>query len=108
MQRDGRLLLSVETRAQGLLHAVERADLLPLDEVAVVALPLVLIDTVVIALSLSWFELFGSISFRALGLMSVVAISRNSSSRNIRSVIDEAEKLLSTFDPCLIAMVCYF
>ena len=40
--------------------------------------------------------------------MSVVAISRKSSSRNIRSVIDDAEKLLSTFEPCLIAMAHYF
>ena len=59
-------------------------------------------------MSFNWFELFGSISFRALGLISVVAIKRNSSSRNIRSVIDEAENDLSTFDPCLIAITRYF
>ena len=44
----------------------------------------------------------------AFGLMSVVAISMNSSSRNIRSVIEAAENDLSTFDPCLIAIARYF
>ena len=37
-----------------------------------------------------------------------VAIRRNSSSRNIRSVIDDAENDFSTFDPCLIAIARYF
>ena len=40
--------------------------------------------------------------------MSVVAINRKSNKRNIRSVIDEDENDLSTFEPCLIAMMRYF
>jgi hypothetical protein len=43
------------------------------------------------ALSLSWLALFGSISFNAFGLMSVVAISKKISNKNIKSVIDAAE-----------------
>jgi len=37
--------------------------------------------------------------------MSVVAISKKSSSRNIRSVIDAALNDFSTFEPRLMAMV---
>ncbi len=65
-------------------------------------------ETVVTALSLSWLELLGNMSFRALGLMSVVAINRNNSKRNMRSVMDEAENDLSTLEPCLMAMTNYF
>lgn len=108
MQRYGGLLLPVEARFERPFHALDRPHVLQFDIVAVLAVPRILDDTVVTALSLSMFELLGSISFRALGLISVVAISRNSSSRNIRSVIDDAEKDLSTFDPCLIAIARYF
>jgi hypothetical protein len=64
-----------------------------------------LIDTVVIALSLSWFALLGNISFTALGLISVVAIIIKISNKNIKSVIDDAENEFSTLDPLLIAIV---
>ena len=56
----------------------------------------------------SWFELLGSISFSALGLISVVEISMNNSSWNIRSVMDEALVDGSTFVPLLIAMIVRF
>ena len=41
-------------------------------------------------MSLIWFELLGKVSFTALGLISVVESIMKSSSRKIRSVIDEA------------------
>ena len=67
-----------------------------------------LIETVVIALSLSWFALFGNINFTALGLISVVAIIIKINNKNIKSVIDDAENELSTFDPLLIAIFKLF
>ena len=108
MERHGGLLLPREPCAQRLLDACDALDGLQLDVVvvgrAVLLAPSCWIDTVVMALSLSWLELLGNMSFSALGLMSVVAINRKSSSRNIRSVIDDAEKDLSTLEPCLIAI----
>ncbi len=44
-------------------------------------------------------------SFTALGLINVVESIMKSSSRKIRSVIDEELKPTSTFDPLLIAMI---
>ena len=103
MERHGGLLLPREPCAQRLLDACDALDGLQLD-VVVVGRAVLLDDTWSMALSLSWLELLGNMSFSALGLMSVVAINRKSSSRNIRSVIDDAEKDLSTLEPCLIAI----
>lgn len=51
----------------------------------------------------------GRVNFTALfGLISVVASTKKTNSRNIRSVIDDAENVESTFELLFIAIVANF